>query len=201
MATVISLAPAPMTLPTAAMAEPPQVAVPAEMSALVFGRILSTCPSHQPSASTVTIVSAAKPAPCAPALSTIGRSIPNPSRTTQVWRSRAEAALQMAENGFSTLKARTAPRVSAIGGEAHGVRQKAAEPMKSNRRTDKGKAPRDEFSISKMFGKGGSMRWSNERAHRAHSPNDNKPAQASKNTAPQLNANQIPTPMIWLPAM
>ena len=75
------------------MAEPPQMAVPAEMSALVFGKMPSARPSHQPNARVAVMVKAAKLAPLAPALSTTGRSMPKPNRTTQICSRWAASAL------------------------------------------------------------------------------------------------------------
>jgi hypothetical protein len=51
MATLISLSSTPITDPTAAMADPPQIAEPAEISAETLRSILSRLPMAQPNPS------------------------------------------------------------------------------------------------------------------------------------------------------
>ena len=82
-ATLTCAGPAPMTEATAAMAEPPQMAVPDERSVLMALSVLSRRPSSQPRAKTPAIVAAAKARPAMPAWATLPRSMRRPRRTTQ----------------------------------------------------------------------------------------------------------------------
>ena len=84
MDTAISASEAPMTELTAAMAEPPQMAVPTEMSVVVFLSSAIRRPAHQPSNSVAPMVAAANTEPLSPKRNTIGRFMPKPSSTTQI---------------------------------------------------------------------------------------------------------------------
>jgi hypothetical protein len=122
------------------MADPPQIAVPAEISAETLRSIPSRLPKTQPNPSVVAMVAAAKPAPCRPVRSTTGRSIPKPNKTTQTCSSLAETLLPRCANGFSWVRARIDPNARASGGETHGVKQNAAATMKMAGRMPRGSA-------------------------------------------------------------
>src|SRR5262245_5831941 len=112
------------------MADPPQMAVPAEISVETLRSIPSRLPRIQPKPKVVTMDTAAKSAPCKPVRKTIGKSIPKPRKTTEICNSFAETFLPKCGNGFSCVSARNAPSASATGGEVHGVRQSAAATIK-----------------------------------------------------------------------
>lgn len=97
------------------MADPPQIAVPAEISVETLRSIPNRLRSIQPNPNVVAIVAAAKPAPCKPVRKTIGRSMPKPRKTTQTCNSLAETFLPKCGNGFSFVSARMAPNPSATG--------------------------------------------------------------------------------------
>ena len=72
-----------MTEPTAAIAEPPQIAVPTEISMLFFWSCVSRRPNHPPSSSVAPMVAAANIEPLNPRRRTTGRFMPKPGDTTQ----------------------------------------------------------------------------------------------------------------------
>ncbi len=82
MATDISLRSASTAVPTAAMAEPPQMAVPAEMSSEVRRLMSSSLASQYPKVNVAKMVTAAKRRPCMPTRNTEARSMPKPKSTT-----------------------------------------------------------------------------------------------------------------------
>ena len=82
MAMPISASVAEITGPTAAMADPPQIAVPDAIRAEVFVPIPKRRPIQNPAARVAAMVTIAKRAPLSPARNTFSRSIPKPSKTT-----------------------------------------------------------------------------------------------------------------------
>lgn len=85
--TAISDSVAPMTELTAAMAEPPQMAVPAEISAEVLPSSFNLRPSQKPRTKVAQMVVAANSEPFKPRRSTTCKFMPKPSRMTQICRS------------------------------------------------------------------------------------------------------------------
>jgi hypothetical protein len=58
--------------------------------------------------------------------------MPNPRPTTEAWsRSFVALAVLRRSNGWPTVSASARPSASAIGGDAHGVRQKTTSATKS----------------------------------------------------------------------
>ena len=117
---------APMTDAVAAIADPPQIAVPLESSVVSLASILSSLPSAIPNANVPTIVPAANANPISPASPTCRRSIPSPSITTATWI----MYLAIFDASFvcdvHPSSASTTPIPSARGGEIHGSKHAAA---------------------------------------------------------------------------
>ena len=125
MATAISPSVTASTDPTAAMADPPQMAVPAEIKTDVL-RFMSSCrPIQYPRSKVVPMVRAANNEPFQPARRIVGRFIPKPSITTQACRSLLANLCPHLWKGLPRQRARTIPATKATGGVAHVIRAAA----------------------------------------------------------------------------
>ena len=100
-ATDISASAAPVARPTAAIADPPQMAVPADSSIAVFDSIHRTRRSHAPSRNVSAIVAAAISRPWRAATRTASRLVPNPRRTTDAWSSGRLSRLRRRRPGIA----------------------------------------------------------------------------------------------------
>ena len=128
--TDISSASAFIAGPTAPMADPPQIAVPDEISVDVRLATPSNFPTKYPSISVPNIVAIVNTIPCFPARYTEPRSIPNPSSTTDACSRYFVNLPSSCGNGLPIVNASTSPKARATGGEPHGLRQNSISIIK-----------------------------------------------------------------------
>ena len=84
---------APIEVPTAAMAEPPQIAVPEVMSVEISRPVPRSRPSSMPTAIAPKMVPTASASPASAEPASMLRSRRKPRRTTQAWMSHLEMLL------------------------------------------------------------------------------------------------------------
>jgi hypothetical protein len=130
--TDISSSVAPVIGPTAAIALPPQMAVPVEIRNAGRARTDSNQPSRVPSSSANVMLMAVYTKPLLPALITSCRFIPKPRPTTAACSSNLEACRDGAGYGCVAIDPKSRPASRASGGEAQGVRQKIIPQKKSS---------------------------------------------------------------------
>src|SRR5262249_31781657 len=103
--------------PTAAMALPPQIAVPVVIRNDEFDFTRSPLPKARPTASAKQIPSAVYKNPLLPALITSWRFIPKPSATTDACNKHRDRSGLSAGRGCATVSQNKTPAESAIGGD------------------------------------------------------------------------------------
>src|SRR5207248_10593614 len=113
---------------TAAMALPPQIAVPTEIKYDELRCTPKALPNNQPTPSAKAIPHSVYTNPDAPALSTWCRFIPNPRPTTEACSRIFDALRDVAAKGCSKIRPNATPRANEIGrascrerGESRGV--------------------------------------------------------------------------------
>ena len=121
--TEISSSSASITGATAAIALPPQIAVPADIKFDVLSFTLRSLPRKNPTASVPKIVAIVNRIPCFPALTTSVKFIPKPNKTTEICNKILVAFFVCCGKGFPNVKAAINPKTKAIGGETQVVRQ------------------------------------------------------------------------------
>src|SRR5262249_35369436 len=115
--TDISSSLAPATGPTAAIALPPQIAVPTEINSALTRSTFNQRPSATPMIIVAEMPSAVYPKPELPARKTSRRFIPNPSPTTLACSNVFESDLVCLAYGFEKPSPNPKPSASAIGGD------------------------------------------------------------------------------------
>ncbi len=115
--TAISFSLAFITPPTAAIALPPQMAVPDEMRYEVRPSIFMYLPSRMPTTITPITETIVKIMPSAPDWSDFWRFMPNPRPTTEAWRRSFENFLLNFGCGMPKIKANAKPMKRATGAE------------------------------------------------------------------------------------
>lgn len=121
-ATDISSVSASIAGPTAAIALPPQIAVPDEISVDVFSATPNHLPTKYPRINVPKIDAIVKSIPSFPAWITAERFIPNPRRITDACKRYFVGFPVTKGNGLPSVKASNNPRANAIGGEPIGER-------------------------------------------------------------------------------
>lgn len=107
----------------AAMALPPQIAVPHEIRWDVFFSILNHFPKNVPKIKVLKIDAMVKKKPSFPADNALLTFIPKPKPTTEICNKMLVALWLRLKNGCPERFATTNPNNKAIGGEAKGVMQ------------------------------------------------------------------------------
>ena len=129
MATVMSLSLALITGARAAMALPPQMAVPPETRNPVSRLTLSLLVKNNPSPMVTTMENMVNRIPVFPASMACSTFMPQPRPTTDIWRSIWVIRLLIAKNGWPIVNDKIKPSKRAKPGSRNGTRNKAT--MKS----------------------------------------------------------------------
>src|SRR5215469_5141783 len=129
--TDISSSVAPRTGPTAAIALPPQIAVPVEIRNDARGYTSTNFPIAVPTIRAKAIPTAVYRNPLRPARITWCRFMPKPSPTTAACSRYFEIWRDSPGYGWVAIAPKTSPASKANGGEAQGVRQNARPATKS----------------------------------------------------------------------
>src|SRR5215472_948323 len=116
--TAMSWSSASRTGPMAAIALPPQIAVPTEIRRDGVRSTESARPRKRPQATAKLIPTSVYRNPERPAWRTSVRLMPKPSPTTEICNSHFEQREVNSGNGFPSASARTSPKARARGGEA-----------------------------------------------------------------------------------
>jgi hypothetical protein len=103
-------------LPTAAIALPPQIDVPAETSNEVPPSMRKSLPSNQPVIIVADIVMTVKSSPIFPAATSDVRFIPKPRPTTDACNKKRDFSVRR-WHGFPGPRPKNRPSANAIGGE------------------------------------------------------------------------------------
>ena len=128
-ATVISLSLALITGPKAAMALPPQMAVPPETNRVVSLLILSSLPNSNPSPMVIAIEKMVNIMPVLPAEIACSIFMPNPKPTTEACNKILVNTLLCCINGFPIVSATRRPNNSANPGERNGITKSSNTKM------------------------------------------------------------------------
>ena len=135
-ATPVSATPAPIAGASAAIALPPQIAVPADTKSESFFSSRSHRPSSQPAASVAEIVATATPAERRPTVHTTPSCSPKPSSTTEALSNCPDQWFVRSRTGLPSSHAASAPATSASAGGAFSTAAHAAsasQPARAGR--------------------------------------------------------------------
>ena len=130
-ATDIAAGSARITLPTAAMALPPQIDVPEAISREAFDSTFKSFPNRQPIRSVPKIDNAVIPKPSRPFAHSAERFMPNPKPTTDSWSRCFESFWMIRRSRVSNAAAKRSPKLKAAGGETLPERQAAPRVRKT----------------------------------------------------------------------